>query len=76
MKLISWNVRGLNGSHKKEIIRNLIRDQRWDFLLVQETKMKKEVVSKLSFNSNMFGEASDLKGATGGVLPLYKNKAY
>ena len=58
MKLISWNVRGLNGSHKQEIIRNLIRDQIIDFLLIQETKMKKEAVSKLSFSSNMIGEAS------------------
>ena len=57
MKIISWNTRDLNGTHKYEIVRNLIIDQRPDFLMIKETKMKKEMVGKLSFSSNMSGEA-------------------
>ena len=54
----------------------MIRDQRPDFLLIQETKMRKDMVGKLSFNKSMSSEAIDLKGAGGGVLMLYNNKAY
>ena len=76
MKLISWNVRGLNGAHKQEIVKNLIRDQRPIFLLIQETKMKKEMVGKLSLSNNMYGEATNSEGTIGGVLTLYNKKAY
>ena len=59
MKLISWNIRSLNGSHKREIIRNLIRDHRPDILLIQETKMKKEILGKIKFSNTVSGEALD-----------------
>lgn len=54
----------------------MIRDQRPDFLLIQETKMKKDVVGKIPFNKNMSSVATDLEGAVGGVSILYNNKAY
>ena len=54
----------------------MIRDQIPNFLLIQETKLKKEMVGKLSFNKFMSSEATDSKGAYGGVLMLYNNKAY
>ena len=76
MKVISWNIRGLNGAHKWEIVRNLIRDQRLDFLLIQETKMRKEMTGKLSFSSNMSGEATNSEGATDGMLTLFNKKAF
>ena len=74
MKIISWNLRDLNGSHKQEIIRNMIRDQRPDILMIQETKMKKESLGKISFSNNMSGEASNSEGASGGLLTLFNNK--
>ena len=76
MELISWNLRGLNGTHKQDIVRNIIRDQRPNFWLIQETKMKKKTIGKLSFSSNMNGEATNSNGAAGGVLTLYNKKAY
>ena len=54
----------------------MIRDQRPNFLLIQETKMKKEMVGKLSFNKHMSSEATNSEGASGGVLMLYNNRAY
>ena len=72
MKIISWNIRGLSGAHKQELVRNMIKDQRPDFLLIQETKMKREMVGKTSFNKFISNEAIDLEGASGGVLMLYK----
>ena len=76
MKLISWNIRGLNGSHKQEIIRNLIRDQRPNILLIQETKMKKEILGKIKFSNTMSEEALDSEGASGGLLTLYNTKKF
>ena len=34
----------------------MIRDQRPNIMLIQETKMKKEVLGKISFSNNMVGE--------------------
>ena len=74
MKIITWNIRGINGVHKQEILRNVIRDQIPDILLIQETKMKKEVLGKISFGNNMVGEAMDPEGVSRGFLNLFNNK--
>ena len=76
MKIISWNIRGLNGAHKQEIIRNLIRDQRPDILMIQETKMKKGFLGKIKFRNLMSGEASNSDGASGGLLTLFNTKFF
>ena len=54
----------------------MIRDQRPNFLPIQETKMRKDMAGKSSFNSNMCGEAMDSKGVTSKVLMLFNNKAF
>ena len=76
MKIISWNIRGLNGAHKHEIIRNMIRDQRPNILMIQETKTKKESLGKVKFSNIMSGEASDSEGASRGLLTLFNNKHF
>ena len=76
MKIISWNIRGLNGAHKQKIIRNIIRDQRSDILMIQETKMRKDSLGNIKFSSLMSGEASDSDGASGGLLTLFKTKSF
>ena len=38
--------------------------------------MKKEMVGKISFRSNMDGEATNSKGVFGGLLALFKNKHF
>eukprot|EP00253_Pinus_taeda_P011701 PITA_11701 len=40
MKIISWNCRGMGSKIKEEAIRNLIRIEAPDILLLQETKME------------------------------------
>ena len=47
MKIISWNIQGLNNPHKQDILKNMIRDNRLDILVIQETKMLKEKVENL-----------------------------
>ena len=76
MKFISWNIRGQNGAHKQEIVRNMISDQRPNFLLIQETKMKKDMVGKLSLSSSIYGEAIDSEGVVSDLLMFFNNKAF
>ena len=76
MKIISWNIRGLNGAHKQEVIRNMIREQRPNILLIQEIKMKKESLVKITFSNIMSGEALDSEGASRGLLTLFNNKQF
>jgi len=54
----------------------MIRDQRPNILMIQETKLKKESLGKISFSNNMSGEASDSKGETRGLLILFNNKQF
>ena len=39
LKIVSWNVRGVNDSSKRKIIKALLRSQRLDLFSLQETKM-------------------------------------
>ena len=54
----------------------MIKDQRPNFLLIQETKMKRDLVNKISFSKTMCSDASDLDRASGGVLILYNSRAF
>jgi exonuclease III len=38
MKIITWNIRGLNGRSKQRILRNCVKSEDPDILLLQETK--------------------------------------
>ena len=40
IKILSWNVRGVNDSDKRKVIKNLIRTNRVDLVCLQETKVQ------------------------------------
>ena len=48
MKVVSWNCRGLGGSIKVEALKNLLKSEKPDILLIQETKMPEEEVMNRS----------------------------
>ena len=48
MKVVSWNCRGLGGENKVEAIKNIIKYERPDIMLLQETKMSDVEVLVLS----------------------------
>ena len=39
IKLISWNVRGLNDHRKRLVVKNLLREWKCDVVCFQETKI-------------------------------------
>jgi endonuclease/exonuclease/phosphatase family metal-dependent hydrolase len=47
MKIISWNIRGLNGRSKQKMLRDLILAEKPDIVLLQETKCTSEDIDRL-----------------------------
>ena len=41
MKIISWNVRGLGSSNKRRVIKDFLRLEKSDVVMIQETKKEK-----------------------------------
>ena len=39
LKMISWNVRGLNDPQKRLVVKNLLREWKCDIVCLQETKL-------------------------------------
>lgn len=69
MLLLSWNIRGLGSSIKKRFLFKLLKKQKPDIILVQETKLDKveRIVIQRMWRSSDFGFAcSDAVGASGG----------
>ena len=54
----------------------MIRDHRSDFMVIQEMKMKKDLVGKIYFSNNLDGEVTNFEGASRGFLTLYNNKHF
>ena len=73
MKIISWNIRGLNNPHKHDILKNMIRDNRPYIFIIQETKMLKGNVEGLPIfrGGKIIGNDSD--GASGGMTFFWIN---
>ena len=63
-------------SPQKNVIRNMLRDHRLDFILIQETKMRKEAVESISFSRSLEGFSTNLDGASGGFLTLYNSNLF
>ena len=40
IKILSWNVRGVNDPDKRKVIKNFIRTHRVDLVCLQETKVQ------------------------------------
>ena len=72
MKFISWNIKGLNNPHKQDIIKNMIRDNKLDIVLIQETKMLKDKVESLLVFKGGKIIGNDSYGASGGMV-VYQN---
>ena len=69
MKLISWNVRGINSPGKHKMIKNMIQKERPNILFLQETKCNSEMLGTILSKSwpSCNSVAVDTSGSSGGL---------
>ena len=79
VRLLSWNVRGLNDHEKRVLLKNAFREWNCDLICLQETKLEKV---ELSDKRNIWGIQhvgfSMLKatGSVGGVIVLWNTNSF
>jgi exonuclease III len=73
MKILTWNIRGLNGRSKQRILRNCIKMEDPDIFLIQETKCAgktaEDIIKRCWRNCESY--QTDSKGASGGLAILW-----
>lgn len=73
IKILSWNVRGLNARDKRVVVKTLLKEWKADVACLQETKLRnvsREVVRELCGSRWVDWIHLDAIGAAGGVLVL------
>ena len=78
MRYISWNCRGLGSPQKVEAMKDLVRINKPEILLVQETKMED---SSALYAGNIFWKkgprtAVSSRGASGGLATFWDSSKY
>jgi exonuclease III len=73
MKTISWNIRGLNGRTKQRILKDCIKEENPDIVMLQETKCAgleaEHIFKRLWKDCSYF--YLDAAGASGGLAILW-----
>jgi exonuclease III len=77
LKLISWNVQGLNNKDKRAQIKNALKLWNGEIICFQETKMEhigRAVIR--SFWANRFADWAyqESEGASGGILIMWEKR--
>jgi exonuclease III len=77
MKIISWNIRGLNGRSKQKMLRYLIFAEKPDIVLLQETKCTTEDIDRILPYCWKQGEANSTEaiGTTRGLAILWNTNS-
>jgi exonuclease III len=73
MKVITWNIRGLNSPRKQKILKNKLKMEKPDICFIQETKCttdKMVQISRKSWNTYNFLDI-DSQNSVGGILTLW-----
>jgi len=73
MKLISWNIRGLNCPRKGKLLKNMLMEEKAAVLFLQETKCNSIVLEKIAAKAWPGGivAAVDAQGTSGGLAVLW-----
>ena len=78
VRLLSWNVRGVNDRSKRKVIKLVIRSQKMDLFCIQETKMQvmsEEVVRSLGSGRFLDWKVLNAMGTAGGVLICWDKRS-
>ncbi|KAL4601409.1 hypothetical protein ACB092_11G271100 [Castanea dentata] len=71
LRMLSWNVRGLNNPQKREVCKNLLRERKCDIVCLQETKLSSlnsSIVRSLWGSPFLDWVALDAINTTGGFI--------
>ena len=74
IKILSWNVRGVNDPDKRKVIKNFLRSHRADLVCLQETKVQEmniDMVRSLGVGRCLNWKALNAEGSAGGILLLW-----
>ena len=78
LRILSWNVRGVNDRPKRKIIKSVIRSQKVDLFCLQETKvqvMSDEIVRSLGPGRFLDWKVLNAKGTAGGVIICWDKRS-
>ena len=78
MQIVSWNCRGLGNPTKVEAVKDLLRMEPSDILLLQETKIEEEALLSLSrskWKKNV-GKSVNARGTSGGLTTLWSKDKF
>ena len=78
IKILSWNVRGVNNLEKRKVIKQFIRDQRVDLVCLQETKVQNmNLRMARSLGARRFSDwvSVDASGSAGGILLMWDKRS-
>ena len=77
IKMISWNVRGLNDPQKRLVVKNLLREWKCDVVCLQETKiasMNRQLVCSLWGCPYVDWAVLEAERTAGGILLMWDKK--
>ena len=77
IKILSWNVRGVNDPVKRSVIKGFLRSNRVDLVCFQETKVQQMnvgMVRSLGVGRFLNWIALDAEGSAGGILLLWDKR--
>ena len=77
LKILSWNVRGLNDCRKRSIVKNLLREWKCNVIYLQETKLTgldRQMVGSLWSCPYVDWVALDAVQTAGGVLMMWDRR--
>jgi exonuclease III len=78
MKIVSWNCRGLGNSTKIEAVKDLMKVEPTNILMLQETKIEGEALLEISKNKwqKNTGKAISARGSSRGIETLWKEEQF
>ena len=76
MKIISWNTKGLGSKKKRRVVKDFLRSEKPDVVMIQETKKEydRRFVCSVWSARNKDWAALLASGASGGILIIWDSK--